>query len=235
MKDLRAIVIVLAVGILAVSAYAQVPIVINDPAIETPKSPISEADKALLDSEVLPKVRKALVDDACTDGFDPAGAVSGSFTRPGATQTLVFYQFCQTGNGLGQVGIAILEEGKVVGSYTADSGWSDTVKVLPDINDNGLNEFALYYSGGMHQGEGGTGVDIMEFGTGGPKALGWFQASAYFAEADSLGWKVTVKKRKTPVFYREKYLSSDEKKWRKAGKAAAFTLKKTENNFVAVK
>lgn len=51
---------------------------------------------------------------------------------------------------------------KVISSYVAESGWTLGITVLPDINQNGFDEFALYYSGGMHQGQGGTGVDILE-------------------------------------------------------------------------
>ena len=105
--------------------------------------------------------------------------MNGAFTTAGPKQTLVFYQFCQTGNGLGWVGLVLIEDGKVIGNYISDGGWSANIGVVPDINQNGLNEFTLAYSGGMHQGQGGVGVDLMEFSGGHPKGIGWYKAEEY--------------------------------------------------------
>lgn len=216
-------------------AFAQKNFVVNDPLAKPPITELSASDKLIVEREALPKVRKKLASDICTEEFEAAGVVTGSFSKMNANQKLVFYQFCQTGNGLGMVGLILIDNGKVIGNYTSDGGWSIGLTVLPDINQNGQNEFALYYSGGMHQGQGGTGVDIMEFSTAGPVGVGWFQADAFFDNADSIGWKVSVKKGKVPIFFREKYTARDEGKWRKSGKAARFALKKVYSKFTAVK
>ncbi len=217
------------------TAFAQTTVIINDPSVKLTTTVLSASDKRIVERDALPKVRKKLADDSCVEEFETAGVVKGSFSKKGANQTLVFYQFCQTGNGLGMVGLILIDSGNVIGNYTSDGGWSVGLTVLPDFNQNGLNEFALQYSGGMHQGEGGTGVDIMEFSTTGPRGIGWFQADAFFDEADSIGWKVSVKPGKAPVFFREKYTSREEGKWRKAGKAAQFALRKVYSKFIAVK
>lgn len=215
--------------------FAQTNVVINDPLVEPSITEISSSDKRIVERDALPKVRKKLANDVCVEEFEAAGSVTGSFSKRDSRQTLIFYQFCQTGNGLGLVGLILIDGGKVIGNYVSDGGWSVGLTVLPDINQNGLNEFALHYSGGMHQGQGGTGVDIMEFSVAGPQGIGWFQADAFFDEADSIGWKVSVKKAKVPVFFREKYTARDEGKWRKSGKAAQFALKKVYSKFAAVK
>lgn len=217
------------------AAFAQTNVLINDPRAELPTTELSTSDKLIVERDALPKVRKKLASEVCVEEFEAAGMVTGSFSKKGASQKLVFYQFCQTGNGLGMVGLVLIDGEKVIGNYTSDGGWSVGVTVLPDINQNGLNEFALHYSGGMHQGQGGTGVDIMEFSAGGPGGIGWFQADAFFDEADSIGWKVSVKKGKVPVFFHEKYTARDEGKWRKSGKTARFSLKKVYSKFTAVK
>lgn len=217
---------------LPAAAFSQT-VVVHDPAAGYETGP-GPAGLEVMEKSVLPKVRKKLVTDACTDGYEFKGAVRGSFSRAKSQQTLVFYQFCETGNGLGYVGIALLENGKVVGSYVADSGWAMRIKRLPDINRNGLDEFLLYYGGGMHQGRGGIGVDIVEFSNGAPKGMGWFQAETITDTESDWGYKVTVKTGKTPVFYRQKYMN-DEGKWRKTGANARFALKKVFDKYLAVK
>lgn len=213
----------------------QQTVVINDPTVELKSANISPADENLIKKSVLPKVRKKWVstDSVCEEAFEVSGVIKGSFSKPNSDQTLVFYSFCQTGNGLGNVGLALIENGKVIGNYLSESGWTAGIKVLPDINQNGLNEFALYYSGGMHQGQGGTGVDILEISNTGLKGIGWFNAES-FTETTYFGYKVSVKTGKTPVFYREKYNSKNEK-WRKAGKLTPFKLDKIFNPYEVLK
>lgn len=210
-------------------------LVINDPTKDEKPLLASAAEENLLKKSVLPKARKYWAgNDVCTEEFQIAGTAKGAFSKPNANQTLIFYQFCQTGNGLGNNGLALIENGKVLASYVSEGGWALNLKSLPDINQNGLNEFLVYYSGGMHQGQGGTGVDIMEFANGAVKGLGWFQSEG-FTEDDSFGYKVSVKPGKTPLFYREKYDSVSETKWRKFGKIAAFKLGKTYGKFAVLK
>jgi hypothetical protein len=76
----------------------------------------------------------------------------------------------------------------------------------------------------------------MEFSAAGAvKGLGWFQADSFGEETGDFGYKVTVKPGKTPIFYREKYASAGENKWRKSGKSAAFKLGKTYGKFDVLK
>jgi hypothetical protein len=129
-----------------------------------------------------------------------------------------------------------MENNRVTASYASAGGWAIDLKALPDVNQNGLNEFAVYYSGGMHQGQGGTGVDVMEFSAAGAvRGLGWFQGDMYGEETGDYGYKVTVKPGKAPVFYREKYISLAGGKWRKSGKIAAFKLGKPYGKFDVLK
>jgi hypothetical protein len=210
---------------------AQQTVVINSPAGDVVRSKLSAADENLIKAQVLPKARKKWIgeDSPCEEAFEAAGVVKGSFSKPDTNQTLVFYAFCQTGNGLGNNGLVLIENGKVVGSFVSEGGWPLDLRVLPDINQNGLNEFALYYSGGMHQGQGGIGVDVMEISAAGVKGIGWFNAET-FTETTYFGYKVSVKPGKAPVFYREKYTNRNDK-WRKSGKLATFKLSKAYSSF----
>lgn len=219
----------------AISVFAQQNIVVNNPADEEKPHALDAANVSLVKSAVLPKARKHWVgNDACEEDFLITGAANGAFTKTGTNQTLVLYQFCQTGNGLGNNGLSLIENGKIVGNYVSEGGWTLNLKSLPDVNRNGFDEFAVYYSGGMHQGAGGVGVDLMEFSGAVVKGLGWFQVYN-FTEDDSFSYKVSVKPGKVPLFYREKYDPVSGDKWKKSGKIVPFKLEKTYGKFVALK
>ena len=225
------------------SAFSQGSLVINDPtAADAPgavtsdkKYKLSAAEQSAVDKYVLPKIRAKIAGGACEETIEIAGRHEGSFTKADAAQTMIFYQFCQTGNGLGSAGVVILENGRPVGNFLAeDAGWTIDSAVLPDINQNGVDEIELYYSGGMHQGEGGTGVDIVEYSAGKLKGVGWFQSDGFTDSGPVFGYKVTTNPGKTPVFFREKCLQNAAGKWRKTGKVLPLKLGETVGKFEAV-
>lgn len=217
------------------AVLAQTTAVVVDPTKDAGAgSKLSSAEQAIFDG-VLPNVRKAVSTESCEQDISVASVIHGSFTKTGSKQTLVFYQYCQTGNGLGWVGIVVIDGGKVVGNYIDDSGWSIDAGSLPDINANGLDEFTLSYGGGMHQGQGGVGVDIMEFSGGVPKGLGWFKAEEFMDTEAVNVWKVTAKTGKAPVYYKQKYAAVDGGKYRRVGANARFKLTKSVADFKAVK
>jgi len=226
----------LACGI-CISTPGQATVVINDPTVEAPKLQLSEAEKTIFEKQVLPVVKPKLDSDLCDEGTQEiTGRAEGSFTRPGASQTLLFYQYCQTGNGLGSVGVAVIENGKVVANaVSAEAGWSDRAVAISDINQNGFDEIALYYSGGMHQGAGGTGVDIMEFSNGALKGLGWFQAEEFTETSPVMGYKIIAHIAKPATFAREKFVQNASGKWRKAGTPITIKLKPAVVQFESAK
>jgi len=227
----------MAFYILSSAAVAQTTVVVNDPTKTGKPIMPSAAEENLIKRRVLPKAREMWAEnDGCTEDFSIAGTAQGAFTKAAAKQTLIFYKFCETGNGFGNNGLVLMENGRITASYASEGSWALDIKALPDINQNGLNEFAVYYSGGMHQGQGGSGVDILEFSRGGAiKGLGWFQADMYGEVTGDYGYKVTVKAGKTPVFYREKYMATANNKWRKAGKIGAFKLDQAFSKFTVLK
>lgn len=236
MKLLRPFLLLGVTALFAFRALGQIVTVI-DPTRPQNQAKLSQADEHIFKNDALPRVKKKISSDACdTQETDVAGVVKGSFTKPGAKQTLIFYQYCQTGNGLGWAGLVLIEDGKVIGNFVADSGWTRNIEVLADINRNHLNEFTLSWGGGTHQGEGGVGVDIMEFADGRPKGLGWFQAEQYDDTQATRVWRVTVKASPVPVFYRQKYFSGEGEKWRRQGANSVFKLTKSFiGKFEAVK
>ena len=213
--------------LLAIGVSAQQTVVVNDPRVAEKPSAISAPDQNVFDREVWPLMRKKYEGEDCTPEDESSEAVHGSFTKPKTKQTLIFFQVCQTGNGHGIAGFAIIENGKVVAIHGADqAGWVVGVRALPDINLNGVDEVALYWSGGLHQGEGGIGVDVWEISGNGIRGLGWFQSEGVSNDSPTVGYKVSVKKGKLPVFSRQKYLTDDSIKWRPSGRPTVFKLRK---------
>jgi hypothetical protein len=223
--------------VLMTSAHAQGAVVINElkPSEDPAKVVLTTTEQQLMDTAVLPKARKILAADGCEEFIDIASRVQGSFTKTGSKQTLIFYQFCQTGNGFGSAGVAVIERTRVVGNFVSQSsGWTQEARTLPDINQNGIDEVALYYSGGMHQGAGGTGVEIMEVSGGVLKGIGWFQAEGFSETGPVFGYKVTVTPAKLPMYFRQKYIQNSKGKWGQPGKIVPLKLGKVNSEFEAV-
>lgn len=231
-------VFVFAIAVFAtctLSVFSQAIVVVSDPTKAAKEVKLSVADQALFDS-AMPAVKKAISTETCNaDMIEVAGFANGSFSRPGSKQTLIFYQYCQTGNGFGWVGLVLIDGGKVAGSYISDASWTVGIGAVADLNKNGLDEFTLAYSGGMHQGQGGVGVDLMEFSGGIPKGIGWYKAEE-FADTESVAvWKLTAKTGTVPIFYKQKFISNENSKYRKVGANAVTKLTKVSGKFTAVK
>ncbi len=221
--------------IAAMTVHTQLVVVIADPTLVSAQTDVklSAVDQAYFDKGLV-TVKKKITADACEASPEVAGVAHGAFSHAGAKQTLIFYQYCQTGNGLGWVGLMLAENGEIIGNYVADSGWTLDIGTVPDVNQNGLDEFTLHYGGGMHQGQGGVGVDLMEFSNGVPKGIGWFQAEAFEDTEAVTAWKVTARSGPTPTFYKQKYASAGDSKWRRVGADLPFKLGKPYGAFTAV-
>ncbi|MEP6788548.1 MAG: hypothetical protein ABJB40_08955 [Acidobacteriota bacterium] len=217
------------------AANGQGTVVINNPTVTAKETKPSAAEQSLVDRNALPRIKAKFQSDTCDVNLENAGVIHGAFTRAGAVQTLTYFQVCQTGNGLGVIGLALIDNGKVIGNFASDGGWTDTIEAVPDVNQNGLSEFTLSYSGGLHQGHGGVGVDLVEFKNGLPVGIGWYLAEKIEDTDATQVWKLTAKPGKEPVYYRQRFLSNDGKKWRRAGIPTAFKLGKAYSKFTAVK
>lgn len=217
------------------TAFAQKTVVVNDPTKTSATAKPSAAEQAIFDRDVLPKVKKRISADVCEGNAEVAGVANGAFSRAGAKQSLIFYQYCQTGNGFGWAGLVLIENGKLVAHYISAAAWTVDIGRVADVNQNGLDEFTLHWSGGMHQGQGGVGVDLMEFSGGLPKGIGWYKAEEFADTEVSAAWKLTAKPGKQPVFYVQKFTTKDEKKWRTVGKISTYKLGKTFGKFEVVK
>ncbi len=233
----RHVTLIIFAVLLTTAAHAQKTVVVVDPTkpVTDSQELTTATDQDEIDRIALPKLKARYQSDGCAVDLEFTGEATGSFTKKGAAQTIAFFQVCQTGNGLGVVAVIVTENGKVVGTFGSDSGWSFDIAALPDINGNGLDEFTLSFGGGMHQGQGGIGVDVMEFSDGMPKGLGWFKSEEMMDGEPTNVWKVTAKPGKVPVYYRQKFVSRGEEKYRRSGANAAFKLTKAYGKFEVVK
>lgn len=215
------------------SITAQKTLVIYDPTIElmdeVPALPDDEA--AIYEASVLRKLKAKYESEGCSVDPELLGEVSGSFTKKGVVQKAAFYQVCTTGNGLGIIAVIIFEDAKLVGIWGENSGWGTKINTIADLNLNGIDELTLSFGGGLHQGQGGVGVEIIEFRSGKPQVLGWFQAERTMDTQTESAWKVSVKTGKAPTFYRQKYKANSRGKLIKTGVNSIFKLTTVENNF----
>jgi hypothetical protein len=212
-------------------------VVVNEPGAKLSAPVLTTAERSLIKRNILPKVRKILASDICNEtDYQLVSAIKGSFTKAGAQQTFVYYQYCVTGNGLGSTGVAVLENGKVMASYIAEEGdEASGARPLPDIDQDGVNEVVLEVSGGMHQGSGGTGAELIEFTAAGIKSLGWFTEDEFSENGPSIAYRVTAKPGKPPLFYHQKFTSKNERKWNPVGRSLPFKLGASVIKFKAVK
>jgi hypothetical protein len=226
-----------AMALVACSAgavFAQNVLTVYDPLKEAVETRLNAADETVFNTAVAAAKRK-VSKDTCEPEIDLSGQATGSFAKPGAKQTLIFYQYCQTGNGFGWAGLVLIEDGKVAGNYLAEAGWTVDLRAVADVNRNGLDEFTLTYSGGMHQGMGGTGVDLMEFAGGMPKGIGWYKAEEFGPTESASAWKLTAKPGAKLVFSKQKYMSREGGDYKKVGAATAAKLTEVISKFTAVK
>jgi hypothetical protein len=201
-------------------------IVVNDPTVTAKETKMTAAERKIFERDALPAVRKMIKSDVCEESLQDAGVARGAFTAPGKRQSLIFYEYCQTGNGFGWNGLVLIEGDRVVGNFVSEGGWGVYVAPVDDINQNGILEFTLAYSGGLHQGQGGTGVELMEFANGLPAGIGWYKAEEFGESGPSSSWKLTAQPGKPPVYYKQKFTTREGGKPRPVGKNVLTRLDK---------
>jgi len=222
-------------------------VVLYDPLSKVAEYQPAAADEKLVNKNLVPKSRTRWAElDSC-DGSNAniIGAVDGSFTRPGARQRAIVYELCQTGNGLANNGVAVVENGRVVAHFAEEGGWDLEVSRVPDVNRNGRDELAIETGGGMHQGYTGSSVTVLEISETTVTELGIFLAFSNSCENYApdkycdRSYKLTVKPGAKPVFYAQKFTNrgTDERpRWVAAGKALpAKRLGDAKTKFEAVK
>jgi hypothetical protein len=162
-------------AIVALHALALVansgPVPIFDGRLTLKPTAVSPADVALLRREALPAARKAAKDKECSEHLDPVDVGTGAFTRPGASQRVVLYRYCVTGDGLGQGGVAVIENDHLVAHFAIDSTSEHSIGVLPDLDGDGLSEIVLA-AGGTNMGETWEMAEILAWSPAGPRKLG---------------------------------------------------------------
>jgi hypothetical protein len=202
---------------------------------------VTETDKQFIEKEVRKQesVIKAKSNLECNDDddtFSVLNAVSGSFTQAKAVQKAYLYELCRSARSYGIGGIIIVESGKVVAHHTyGESGLDYDIQLLPDINQNGLDELLLV-GGGMGQGFTMGAVEIAELTASGVQTFGIADTYSDDYGANEKGsataYRISVQKGKIPVYFRETYRQMrEEGKWILSKKSQKFALREGVSKF----
>ena len=241
-KFLQALVFVLCA---APFVFGQRTQVVYDPMARAAAMQVSAAEEQFIEQSALPRARAEWKpNESCSEDFRIIDGARGSFTRKGAVQRAIAYEFCQTGNGWANNGLVIIEDGKIVAHFAEEGGWNIGLWSLPDINKNGFDELVLETSGGMHQGKIGGSVTLLEVSPTAVREIGYTLAFSNDCDDETSenecdrSFKITAAPGARPVFYRQRLVNfgDDEKpRWRKRGKLQKITLNKTEIKFRLLK
>lgn len=169
------------------------------------------------------------------------GSADGSFTRPGSKQRVYLYAVCSMGSShFGVGGIVIFENNKAVTHYVyGENGLDGGIETTADIDNDGMAEIVLSDLQ-VHQGYAGGAITVLNFIGGNLKIVGTasnFSSNSGAAENEkdivAEAHDISVEPGKTPVFYRDVYVSkgSDEN-WTVSKKAEKFELMPLEAKFI---
>lgn len=164
------------------------------------------------------------------------GISEGSFTKPKSSQVAYLYRTCMSDAVKYPSfisGLIITESEEVIAHFVyADVfGGFTSLKILPDINRNGLSEIVLRSSLGY--GYYTDSIDIYEFGANNPVSLGGTKIFTNLPDngkedKSKTAYKITVQSDKSPVFFRQTYQrKSDREKWQLQTKESIFSLGKS--------
>jgi hypothetical protein len=203
------------------------PIPILDGRVVLKSSPVSPDDVALLRRKALPDARKAAGKD-CEESFDPKDVATGSFTRAGANQKIILYEYCEFGHGSGRSGLAVLEGGKVVAHIAFVGGGEFAVRMLPDLDGDGKGELAIT-SAFVAQGEMEGSAVLLSWSAKGVRKLGRLDVVASDCGQEdgtqNHASQFLAIPGPTPTFLEQRYVGSCEgKTWTKKGARAAAVL-----------
>lgn len=217
------------IAMTAARVSAQGPVVLYDPVSKLPERGHTDAEEKIVRDKLVPKAAARWSEiEACDGGsLNIIGAVDGSFTKAGAKQRVLLYELCQTGNGLANNGLAVIENGRVVAHFAEEGGWNLEIARVPDLNRNGRDELAVETGGGMHQGYMGASLTVMELTESAAADIGVFLVYTNECEvpvADKYcerSYKLTAAAGAKPSFMVQKFTNrgDDQKpRWVAAGK-----------------
>lgn len=202
-----------------VKVNAQEAKLIYDGRFAPKPSSLNPAEQKLWYEKILPSAENYWKDTEdlfyANSGFEPVPCdiKTGSFTKKGAKQKAILYNFKNTGQNAFINGIVIIEKNNVVAHIVYNGDSDNTIGALPDINKNGLNEIIVAGSG-QNTGEIWKSIVIVELSKSSVNKLGRmavytdnFGSSIRRGKAEAS--KLLVKPAHTPVFYKELFISKD--------------------------
>jgi hypothetical protein len=145
---------ILSLLLAAAPAGAQARRLVYDPRWPYHHADATPAEKALLDREIRHVAARVFREMACsggTDGADVIDVAAGSFTRPGAAQRAIYYEWCRPATAIAAGGVVVVEGGRIV-AHAVTGDWPSQIRRVPDLDGDGRDELLLV-AGQTEQGE----------------------------------------------------------------------------------
>lgn len=172
--------------------------------------------------------------DEDSKGMSVLATVSGSFTKAGADQKALLYEYCRSGRNFGIGGVIISEGGSAVAHYAfGENGLFYDMSSIKNLHGKGIDSIVLS-AAGMGQGYSSNDVSIFEFTGGTLDFLGsasTYESNGGAAEKDAdiltTAYRVTVQTGSDPLFYRDTFeQKGGAKDWKEKSKDEKFDLNK---------
>jgi len=210
---------------------------------------LNAAEEKIWFEKILPSAENYWKDSEelmnANNGEAPAmrDVTTGSFTKKGARQKAILYNFKNTGHNFSLNGIVIIENNNVVLHIIYNGGPDNSIGTLPDIDQNGLSEL-LIASSGQNSGELWKSVSIIQAAKKKIKKFGRLTVytdnfGTYERKRKAEAVKLLVKKNNSPLFYKETYVSKDrdggKNSWNKVDTMKQVKLDDDNTEYVFIK
>jgi len=186
---LRSAFAALAAALTAVPAAAQRTLLF-DARAPSPAGRATPAEVALLDREIRPVAsrmwdeppgQRGLDRDECRGAVHVRDVAAGSFTRPGAAQRAILYEWCQTAAIFAKGGVVVVERGRIVAHAVYEDDVPNGVRRAPDVTGDGRDELLFEVDGHTVMGHSELYVYLLSLTPG--RASGY----SFVARVDDCG------------------------------------------------
>lgn len=212
----------------------------KEPAAEDTK--FAEAEFTANEAKILDSSSMGCDEDS--KGMSVLATVSGSFTKAGAEQKALLYEYCRSGRNFGIGGVIISEAGAAVAHYAfGENGLFYDMSTIKNLRGKGIDAIVLS-AAGTGQGYTNNDVSIFEFADGTIDFIGSAgtyesNGGAAASDADILttAYRISVQTGSDPIFYRDTFeQNGGAKDWKETSKDEKFDLnKETPGRFEKVR
>ncbi len=231
--------VVLAVLTLPGCADAQTPVLLADGRGMDPAGDPSSlaSNPAVLAASDAARTHWRSRDPSYEEELQVMAFAEGAFTRPGAEQTAVLYAMSFWPRCCPKMGLAVVEDGKVVANVAFEDPAHD-VRGVQDLDGDGVDELVLVGSFGMG-GQESTAMTLASFQGDGLVSRGTIsimETACAAGPGDGVSTAARISATPGPELVVERFQASCESgTWEAVGEAESMGLEASpENRFVAL-